>query len=70
VSATRILIFAKAPVPGRVKTRLIPTLFSDLPWSTAAVAELTLARIEALSWQVWVGAKLQDIDEPADLSCL
>jgi rSAM/selenodomain-associated transferase 1 len=47
-----------------------PSLFSDLPWSTAAVAELTLARIEALSWQVWVGAELQDVDEPADLRCL
>ncbi|WP_020503052.1 TIGR04282 family arsenosugar biosynthesis glycosyltransferase [Lamprocystis purpurea] len=47
-----------------------PSLFADLPWSTAAVAELTLARIKALSWRVWVGAELQDIDEPADLSCL
>jgi len=26
MSSTRILIFAKAPVPGRVKTRLIPAL--------------------------------------------
>ena len=26
MSATRIILFAKAPLPGRVKTRLIPTL--------------------------------------------
>jgi rSAM/selenodomain-associated transferase 1 len=44
-----------------------PSLFADLPWSTAAVADLTLARIAALGWRAWVGAELQDIDEPADL---
>ncbi|MDQ3144016.1 MAG: TIGR04282 family arsenosugar biosynthesis glycosyltransferase [Pseudomonadota bacterium] len=29
MSATRIVIFAKAPVPGKVKTRLIPMLGED-----------------------------------------
>lgn len=44
-----------------------PSLFSDLPWSTSAVAALTLERLRALGWRVWVGEQLQDIDEPADL---
>lgn len=29
MSATRIVVFAKAPLPGRVKTRLIPVLGAD-----------------------------------------
>ena len=44
-----------------------PSLFTDMPWSTSAVAELTLARMQALEWSVWVGDTLADIDEPADL---
>ncbi len=44
-----------------------PSLFTEMPWSTAAVAELTLARMQALEWRVWVGDALADIDEPADL---
>jgi rSAM/selenodomain-associated transferase 1 len=47
-----------------------PSLFADLPWSTAAVADLTLARLHALNWRVWVGEELADIDEPADLDYL
>jgi rSAM/selenodomain-associated transferase 1 len=43
------------------------SLFTDMPWSTSAVAELTLARMQALEWCVWVGDALADIDEPADL---
>lgn len=43
------------------------TLFEDIPWSTAAVADLTLERLAALGWTVWVGDTLRDIDEPADL---
>lgn len=43
------------------------TLFDDMPWSTAAVADLTLERLAALGWTVWVGDTLRDIDEPADL---
>jgi len=43
------------------------TLFENMPWSTPAVADLTLERITALGWTVWVGDTLRDIDEPADL---
>jgi hypothetical protein len=41
-----------------------------MPWSTAAVADLTLNRIRVLRWRVWVGETLADIDQPADLSHL
>ncbi len=44
-----------------------PSLFTDMPWSTPAVADLTLTRMQALQWCVWVGDELADIDEPADL---
>jgi uncharacterized protein len=46
-----------------------PSLFTALPWSTAAIADLTLARLQAMQWRVWVGEALADIDEPADLLC-
>jgi rSAM/selenodomain-associated transferase 1 len=42
-------------------------LFQAIPWSTPAVAGLTLQRLAALGWTVWVGDTLRDIDEPADL---
>jgi rSAM/selenodomain-associated transferase 1 len=45
-------------------------LFADMPWSTDAVARLTLERMAALGWRVWVGDTLRDIDEPADLDVL
>ena len=41
MSATRIVVFAKAPQPGRVKTRLIPALGAD---GAAALAARMLAR--------------------------
>jgi len=44
-----------------------PSLFAAIPWSTSSVAELTLARMQALAWRVWLGDTLADIDEPADL---
>lgn len=44
-----------------------PSLFAAIPWSTSSVAELTLARLQALAWRIWVGDALADIDEPADL---
>ncbi|MFZ3261518.1 MAG: TIGR04282 family arsenosugar biosynthesis glycosyltransferase [Thiobacillus sp.] len=44
------------------------SLFDDIPWSTAAVADLTLERMAALGWNVWLGETLQDIDVPADLA--
>jgi len=43
------------------------SLFENMPWSTPAVADLTLERLAALDWTVWVGDTLRDIDEPADL---
>ena len=41
MSGARILVFAKAPVPGRVKTRLIPALGAE---GAAALAAGMLAR--------------------------
>lgn len=46
------------------------SLFTDIPWSTATVADLTLERLATLGWRVWVGETLRDIDEPADLAWL
>ena len=46
------------------------SLFEDMPWGTAKVADLTLARLMALGWRVWLGDTLRDIDEPADLAGL
>jgi len=43
------------------------SLFEDMPWSTAQVAELTLARMTALGWRVTVLDALPDIDRPEDL---
>ena len=47
-----------------------PSLFTAIPWGTAAVADLTLARQRDLNWRVWVGEALADIDVPADLAVL
>ncbi len=47
-----------------------PSLFTTMPWGTAAVADLTLERLRDLNWRVWVGAALADIDVPADLLAL
>lgn len=46
------------------------SLFSAMPWSTSAVANITLQRCAALGWQLWQGAPLTDIDEPADMAAL
>lgn len=46
------------------------SLFAEIPWSTAVVANLTLERIAALDWRVWVGETLRDIDVPADMAGL
>ncbi|OGS98549.1 MAG: hypothetical protein A3F73_07925 [Gallionellales bacterium RIFCSPLOWO2_12_FULL_59_22] len=43
-------------------------LFEDIPWSTAAVAALTIARIGQLGWSMHVGQMLHDVDEPQDLA--
>lgn len=44
-----------------------PSLFDDLPWSTAQVATLTRERLDALTWRAAIGRTLADIDVPADL---
>ncbi len=44
-----------------------PEIFADMPWSTSAVAALTLERLMKLGLRVWQGPTLQDIDVPADL---
>ncbi len=45
-------------------------LFHGIPWSTAAVARLTLEHMAELNWRVWTGETLHDIDEPRDLAYL
>ena len=50
--------------------RFDPFLFSDMPWSTDAVAGITLARIKQLGWVAHVGRMLHDVDEPQDLKYL
>lgn len=45
-------------------------LFCAMPWSTDAVASITLNRIGQLHWSVQVGAMLHDVDEPQDLKFL
>jgi uncharacterized protein len=52
MSAARIVIFAKAPVPGRVKTRLIPALG---PHGAARLAGEMLARTVAAALDAGVG---------------
>jgi len=48
-------------------TRTDPRLFADIPWSTDAVAAMTLTRFNELGWPICIAAELHDIDEPGDL---
>ncbi len=50
--------------------RFDPLLFSDMPWSTDAVASATIDRIRQLDWSIRVGQTLHDVDEPEDLEYL
>lgn len=50
--------------------RYSPSLFGDMPWSTGAVADITLARIGQLGWALHIGQVLHDVDEPQDLPVL
>jgi rSAM/selenodomain-associated transferase 1 len=43
------------------------SLFTDMAWSTPAVAFETLRRMERLGLSVWQGPVMHDIDEPGDL---
>ncbi|MDT8309944.1 MAG: TIGR04282 family arsenosugar biosynthesis glycosyltransferase [Methylophaga sp.] len=45
-------------------------LFTDMPWSTREVAEVTRQRIVALGWRLFEIEPLFDIDDPEDLSRL
>ena len=56
-----VLIGLKAPCPS---------LFTDMAWSTPAVATETLSRMASLGLKVWQGPTLHDIDEPSDLKYL
>ncbi|MCX7195582.1 MAG: TIGR04282 family arsenosugar biosynthesis glycosyltransferase [Proteobacteria bacterium] len=50
--------------------RYSAVLFSDMPWSTDAVASTTIARIGQLAWSLHVGQLLHDVDAPQDLKYL
>lgn len=44
-----------------------PLLFSDIPWSTEVVADMTIARIRQAGLSVHIGQMLHDVDDPEDL---
>jgi len=50
--------------------RFDATVFSEIAWSTASVARVTLERLQQRGCSVQVFAPLHDIDEPADLPYL
>lgn len=50
--------------------RFSPLLFSDIPWSSAGVADMTRDRIGQLGWSLHLGTTLRDVDEPQDLQYL
>tara|TARA_R110001592_G_scaffold363341_1_gene684454 strand:+ start:79927 stop:80568 length:642 start_codon:yes stop_codon:yes gene_type:complete len=47
--------------------RHLATVFADMPWSTATVANITRQRILAERWTLKSFTPLHDIDEPQDL---
>jgi rSAM/selenodomain-associated transferase 1 len=47
--------------------RYSAVLFSNMPWSTDAVASTTITRIRQLGWSLHVGQLLHDVDTPQDL---
>ncbi|MCR8921872.1 TIGR04282 family arsenosugar biosynthesis glycosyltransferase [Dasania sp. GY-MA-18] len=47
--------------------RHLPSIFSDMLWSTDTVARFTRQRILAQEWSLKVFTPLHDIDEPQDL---
>jgi rSAM/selenodomain-associated transferase 1 len=50
--------------------RCAQSLFTDIPWSTGRVAQITRQRIAALGWSLAELPQLHDIDEPEDLRWL
>jgi rSAM/selenodomain-associated transferase 1 len=55
---------------GCTREGFVPTIFTDMPWSTPAVAALTLARLTAAGRTTRVLPELPDCDEAADLARL
>ena len=51
-------------------TQFHASLFSHMPWSTAAVAAQTQARAAAIPWTLHLLDTLRDVDEPCDLLAL
>lgn len=47
--------------------RFEASLFEGIAWSSPSVAAETIGRIQALSWSLFIGETLHDVDEPADL---
>jgi rSAM/selenodomain-associated transferase 1 len=48
-------------------SRFDPVIFTGVEWGGDAVLGVTLANIEALGWNAWIGEPLPDIDDPGDL---
>ncbi len=56
-----IIVFAKAAIPGRVKTRLTPALSPDqAAWAHAAMVEAVVARVARLAAKRWLAATPDD----------
>lgn len=50
-----IIVFAKAAIPGRVKTRLTPALSPDqAAWAHAAMVEAVVARVARIAGRRWL----------------
>lgn len=51
-------------------TQFSSTLFTNIPWSTEQVADLTRQKMAALTWSFYELPELADIDRPDDLALL
>ena len=51
-------------------TQYHASLFTDMPWSTDQVTQLSCERMTSLDWSICVLPSLHDIDEPEDLQYL
>jgi len=50
--------------------RIDAALFSDMPWGTERVFDMTLQRLQQLDWRTALLPALWDVDRPEDLSRL
>ena len=56
-----IIVFAKAPIPGRVKTRLSPPLTSETATTVyAAMLEAVLKRVATMAGRAWLAITPDD----------